>query len=234
MKKFVMLIAVLALMLTACAVEPVAEPEEEVPAEVPEEAPAEPAVEEPAVEEPEAEEEVPEEEVPEEPEAEEEVPEIVNGQLFQVKEGDSITYSGKTIEIVDLTNYGSLLEVNVDGVRFKLLGTQSPEIVNELEIEIIENTFNENNMVKISVDRFEAAQDEYMISKSQYVTVSGTLVQLDEVKEDKTVIAAYVTIGSRQNRMKVGDTLTQSGLEVTLQRAFWKFREYAVLKVVPQ
>jgi len=232
MKKFVMLIAVLALMLTACAVEPVAEPAETP--EVPDEAPAEPAVEEPAVEEPAVEEPDAEEELPEEVEEAEEEAEIVNGQLFQVKEGDTVSYGGKTIEIVDLTNYGSLMEVNVDGVRFKLLGTRSPEIVNDLEIEIVENTFNENNMVKISVDRFEAAKDEYMISKSQYVTVSDTLVQLDEVKEDKTVIAAYVTIGERQNRIKLGETLAQSGLEVTLQRAFWKFREYAVLKVVPQ
>jgi len=240
MKKLAIILLILSILLTACAIEA---PVEETPGELEEETVPEETVPEEPIEEP-VEEEVVEEE-PEEPieepveeeVVEEEVVEDEEGDanLFEIMQGDTVPYDGKSILVEDIGKYGSEVYLKEGAYRIKLSGTRSPEIVNNLEYEIVENTFNKNSKVKISIKPPVFGEDEYLVQKGTYVTVNNTKIELEFVRSEKVGTAsAYFSVQDivSDKWIKLGETKEVNGFEITLQRAFWKSRQYAVLKIV--
>ena len=241
MRWTIIALAVLALLLVGCAgpqgIEVVDEQDttesvDETIEEVEDESPAAEEIAEETAEET-AEEEEAEEEVPEEEEVEAETSE----KEFKVKEGDILEYDGKSIEVQDINKYGSEVYLKEGPNLIKLSGTQSPEIANGIEYKITRNTFNENQLVTVTIKPLELGTDEYLLSYGEKVTVNNTVIQLGEVKSDSYyTAAAFVSIPSKatkESRVVLGGTIDLHGFDVTLERAFYKTDRYAVLKIVP-
>ncbi|MBU2637455.1 MAG: hypothetical protein KJ955_00610 [Nanoarchaeota archaeon] len=237
MKKLFAILVLLSLLLTACAVEKLAE--EASPSDVAVEEPA-PLVEEPAVEAP-AEEAVEEpaeeavEEAPAEPVVE--TPAPSDEQTFEVGKGDSVTYKDTTFTVEDIRNVGNEMYIrfDADAYTLKLSGISKPEILNSVEYEIIDNTdYQTKSKVMLRLKPFVLGENEYLLEKSGTLTVGEKLFTLGEVKYDSSAgVSAYFNAGNYQYWVKLGSTVTVNGLSVTLLRAFYKQRQYAVLKIVP-
>lgn len=239
MKKLFAILVLLSLLLTACAVEKPAEDAAEEPAEAEEPAAEEPAPlvpEEPAAEVPaEAEEpaaETPAEEAPEEPAAP-----VSDEQTFEVGIGDKVTYKGTTFTVEDIENVGNemYLRFDADAYTLKLANLRKPEILNSVEYELLDNTdYQKTHKVMLRLKPFKLGENEYLVEVRKPITVSGKLFTLGEVKYDSTGgESAYFNAGNYQYWVKLGETVRVNGLSVSLLRAFYKQRQYAVLKIVP-
>lgn len=233
MKRIIALLLVLSLLLTACAQQKAVETAPvEVPAVEPVvETPAvEPVVETPAVEAP------AEQPVAETPAAPAETPKAeTNEQFFDVKKGDTITYKTTTFVIEDLTNSGNYMTLYFDPVRFHLYELNKPEILNGIEYTIVENNFNRQNSVKLRVKPLVLGKDEYLLEKGDAVTVKGTTLilgntQLDERKYE----SAYFSIGWDEYWVGLGSTVKAGNLTITLKSAYYRQKQYAILKIVPK
>lgn len=245
MKKIILVLLALALLVTACAQQPAAETAApaapaEIPAETPAAetpaAPAETPEEEPVALTPAA----PADETPaapaETPKAEEpaaKAPES-DEQFFNVKEGDTVTYKASTFTVEDLTNSGNYMTLDFNPFRFHLYALNKPEILSGIEYTIVENNFNTQNSVKLRVRPLVLGDNEYLLERTDAVDVSGKKISLAEVATDSKVGEfAYVAINGTSYWAKVGTPVTAEKLEVTLLKAFYKQRQYAILKIVP-
>ena len=240
MKKLLVILMALAVILTACAQK---EAETAAPAEVP--AVETPAVETPAVETPAAETpaveapaeeaaEAPAEEVPAEAPAE--TPKTsTDGEIFSVKEGDTITYKGKQIVIEDLTNQGNYITMFIDPIRYHLYAVNKPEILDNIEYTIVENNFNTDNSVKIRIKPLALGENEYLLVKDDSVKVGNATIALSTVgKDSSNQEYAYVHVNGKENWVKLGATIDTSAVSVTVKRVFYKQKQYAILDIVPK
>ncbi len=237
MKKLFAILALLSLLLTACAVEKQAEETAAAPAE---EAVEEPAAEEPAPLTPEE----PAVEAPAEEAAKEtaEVPasapeEPKDEQTFEVGIGDKVTYKGTTFTVEDIENVGNemYLRFDADAYTLKLANLRKPEILNSIEYEILDNTdYQKKLKVMLRLKLFKLGENEYLVEVRKPITISGKLFTLGEVKYDSTGgESAYFNAGKYQYWVKLGETVRVNGLSVSLLKAFYRQRQYAVLKIVP-
>lgn len=245
MKKIAVILLMACLFLAACVVQkPVETP---APAETPTETP---------VQQPEAQPEVPVEapaaqppspvETPAETpveapvEAPVEKPAESTTQLITIAKGDKVDYKGKPILIDYIGDYGLTVDLFVDKTYLHLKNMRSPEILNGIEYEIVENMFfKKNNTVTLSIKPLVLGKDEYFVRMQESAVVNGTKVQLNGVKQDSSSkdISAYVQIASllsKEEWVKLGDTVTIGGFDITLVRAFWNTGQYAVLKIVQE
>lgn len=234
MKKILLVFLALALLLTACAQQKATETAApEAPAEIPTETPV---VETPAAETPAAPIETPTETpVALTPAAPAEAPKAqTDEQIFEVKEGDTIAYKEKSIIVEEIANSGNYMTLKFDDFRFHLYAVNKPEILNNIEYQIVENNFNTKNSVKLRVKTVKLEKDEYMLETRGSVTVNNKRFMLGNVQQDnRGDESAYFLIGDNEYWAKVGDTVNANGLSVTLLKAFFKQRQYAILKIVP-
>lgn len=232
MKRIIALLLVLSLLLTACAQQKAVET---APVEVPAE---EPVVETPAVETPAAPAEEPEavEEAAETPATPAETPKAeTDEQFFDVKKGDSITYKTTTFVVEDLTNQGNYMTLYFDPIRFHLYALNKPEILSGIEYTIVENNFNRQNSVKLRVRSLVLGKDEYLLEKGNAATVGGKQFILGDVMLDtRATESVYFTMDLHQYWVSLGNTIDADGFSITLKSAFYKQRQYAILKIVPK
>lgn len=178
-------------------------------------------------------EEVVEEEIPEEVVFEEPAEETIK--YLKVAEGDTITAFGKTIVIETIDNYGSLVAFRADGLRTKLMQTRLPEVLEGYEYEIVESTFNQDAMVTLSMQKLVLGDNEYYLKKTEKVNVNNLEVELGDVKSPTDGLAStYVTIHGVIDNLWIreGQTQTKGGLKITLVRAYYLFKDAAILRVV--
>lgn len=241
MKKIILVLLALALLVTACAQQPAAETTAPAaPAEIPAETPEAPAAETPA-----APAETPKEEpvaltppapAVETPAAPAETPKAeTDEQIFEVKEGDSFTYKTTFFLVEEIAKSGNYMTLKFENdFRFHLYAVNKPEILNGIEYQIIENNFNTKNSVKLRVKTVKLEKDEYMLETRGSVTVNNQTLMLGNVQQDnRGDESAYFLIGDNEYWAKVGDTVNAKGISVTLLKAFYKQRQYAILHIVP-
>jgi len=236
MRKLILVLMVLAVLVTACAQQKAAEPAAPAGGLTPvEETPAPEAPESP-VEEPVAETPAEETPAPEEAPAETPAPAATNAdeQFFDVKEGDTITYKSQKIIIEDLTNQGNYATMYIDPIRYHLYAVNKPEILNNIEYQIVENNFNTANSIKLRIRPLKLEAGEYLVLKDEIVTVNNVQLTLGAVQVDsRNQESAYVYVGGIEYRVKLGETVNAGTLAVTLKSPFYKQKQYAILKIVP-
>ncbi|MDD4878263.1 MAG: hypothetical protein PHO02_04480 [Candidatus Nanoarchaeia archaeon] len=232
MKKTLIILLAIALLVTACAQQKAAETYSAgIPAEAPvvetpeapaEELPAEEVKEESA----EAQEEEPSAETAEEPETDE--------RIFEVKKGDELNYKGTEFTVEELTNYGNYMTIDFNPYRFHLYEVNGPEILNGIEYTIVENNFYKLGSVKLRVRPVPLGASEYLIEKGDSITIAGTKLTLGTVqRKDRGDISAYFSSGGNEYLVMLGKTVNAGDIAVTLKSAFFRQRQYAILKIVP-
>lgn len=238
MKKILLVILALTLLLTACAQQKEdAAPSAETPAaEAPAapEAPAEtPLVQETPAEAPAS----PKEETKTETPAEVPKPEAAKekGQTYEVTIGDEVKYNGITFKVEDIKNNGNQLYLNFDPYILRINGLNKPEILSDIEFTITDNTkFMSDHSVALNVKPLVLGKDEYFLEFKEIVKIGNYTLELGEVKYDQGGYdSAYFITNEKQYWARLGTPVTAEKLEVTLLKAFYRQRQYAILKIVP-
>lgn len=236
MKKLLVLLLALAVILTACAQKaaettaPAETPVVETPAEVPAETPV---VETPAV---------PAEEVPltpavETPVAPAETPKVESEDMTsEVAIGDKITYKDTTFTIDNIANSGNELYLNFDPFILKLQGLNNPEILNNVEYKITSNeNFRNAHTVTLNVKPLKLEKNQYLIMEDKTVTINNTVITIGEVKVDTNGLkSAYFNVNEDTYWVKLKGTVDIGKFSVTLDRAFYQQRKYAIWTIVPR
>lgn len=154
---------------------------------------------------------------------------------FRVKEGDTISYRGKTILVSDVDNYGSLVYLEEGVEKLKLVNTKNPEIWNNYEYVISESTFNKDRSVTITIKPLVLGKDEYLFYKLDKKAIAGKTVEIGRVYSDASGVP-MATVSVNEGDVSEGIRLNQpaeiEGLEFTLLRAFKTSNEYAIIKIV--
>ena len=237
MKKLLVILLALAVILTACAQKaaettaPVETPVVETPAapEAPAVTPAEtPAEETPAV---------PAEEVPLTPVVPAETPKVESDEMtYEVAIGDKITYKDTTFTVDNIANSGNELYLNFNPFILKLQRLNNPEIVNNIEYKLTSNVKYRNaNTVTLNVKPLKLEKNQYLIMEDKTVTINNTVITLGEVKIDINGLkSAYFTIKEDTYWVKLTDTVDTGKFLVTLDRAFYQQRKYAIWTIVPK
>ncbi len=160
---------------------------------------------------------------------EDEIP-VVEGKIFL---GETKIINGQEVYLEDIDSDGTIL-MYLNGERFRLYGTKSPYIVQNLRV--IATEFNmgfDDAYIILDIEPLVLEENQYFICKGDYATVNGLNYILKEVKSTGTVMITVEGTNIINEGIAKTQTEELESAEVSISEYFYRNDQCAILNIVP-